>query len=311
MNSRIRYDIESLCHSISEAAYRVINPGSILVVDESLFEYNGECPVRRYIPRKPHPNGLLVYGLAGYFHFGTTSMPFCLDFEPYVPNNLVSPQSAMTALLRRARIRRPTLTPHLFVDSAFGSLEKLREIRRLGAHATMSMPATSLKGVWELLDFKCGVDEGRLAHFPNENFVISSFKVISETRKIHVIKTISSGCELAEDLTDESDVSRIIARRELNNELEYQVEFMDGHREWLTSGAFIDDDGTVNITWLHYAKEDDLYRAFKPLTHARLRVPLRHTIPYHFTSFLASELVSFRIFASNKVGKRAGTRLKY
>lgn len=277
--------IRSLCTALSEAAYSVINPGSLLVVDESLYEFNGDCPVRRYIPRKPHQNGLLVYGLAGYFHFGTVSMPYCIDFEPYVPGNLVSPQNAMMALLRRIRQRKPTLAPHLIVDSAFGSLEKLREIRELGAHATMSMSSNSLSGVWELLDFNCGVDEGRLAYLPGEDIIISSFKVMTDRRELYVIKTISSGCKLAEDPSEEEIVSSILCRREVNSTYEYQVEFKDGHREWLAPQAFIDDDGTVNLTWLHFAEADDLSRAFGSYTHAVLKVLSLTKSLNHFSPF--------------------------
>jgi hypothetical protein len=265
-------NIVSLCSDLSEAAYALIKPGSFLVVDESIYEYNGECPIRRYIPRKPHPNGLLVYGLAGYFFFGTESLPYCLDFEPYLLDNQVSPQAAMMKMLERLRDRCPTLTPHLIVDSAFGSLEKLREIRALGAHATMSMPATSLKGVWELLDFNCGIDEGRMAYIPNEGIVISSFKVLTESRETHVIKTISTGCEIEEDPGDEEEVNFILARREVNGVFEYQTEFKDGKRKWLPPQAFIDDDATVNLTWLHYAQEEDLLQVFKTYTQSQLKV---------------------------------------
>ena len=102
-------------------------------MDESIYEFNGECPVKRYIPRKPHPNGLLAYGLAGYFIVGVDYVPYVLDLEPYILDNLVAPQEAMIRLHDRLRFRRPALRPHLTVDSAFGSFDKIQELRRSGS----------------------------------------------------------------------------------------------------------------------------------------------------------------------------------
>jgi hypothetical protein len=259
---------------LGEKASTVIDPGTILVVDESLYEYNGDCPVKRYIPRKPHPNGLLVYGLSGYFHIEGSELPYCLDFEPYLLDNQVGAQGAMMNLLTRLKARKPNFVPHLVVDSAFGSLEKLREINALGAHATMSMPSNTLGNVWELLDFNCGIDEGRMAHIPAENIVISSFKVLTESRDTHVIKTISSGCSFddEDELEGEEVVRRILSRREVRGSFQYQTEFVNGKREWLTAGHFIDDNGTVNFAWLDFVNDDDLTRAFGLYTHANLKV---------------------------------------
>ena len=73
------------------------------MVDETLFSYIGASPVRRYIPRKPHPNGLLGYALASYTIVGTDRLPILFDFEPYVVGNTPSAQEAMMRLHRRYR----------------------------------------------------------------------------------------------------------------------------------------------------------------------------------------------------------------
>lgn len=243
-----------------------------MVVDESLYEFNGACPVKRYIPRKPHPNGLLVYGLAGYFNVGEHQLPYVLDFEPYVLENLVSAQDAMMALYKRLIERKPTLCPHLVVDSAFGSFDKLKDIVNTGGNATMSMPATTKLWLWELLDFNCGIDEGRLALLPAENVVVSSFKVLAESGNEHQIKTISSGCTLAADPADEEVVAMVTQRREGRTQTEYLTKFMDGHTEWLDARSFIDDDGVVNMAWLQFVNSDDLLAAFESYTHPQLMV---------------------------------------
>ncbi len=127
------------------------------MVDESLYEYLGDCPVRRYIPRKPHPNGLLVYALAGYFRVGADDLPYVLDIEPYTLKNLVTAQDAMMTLFRRLRLKLPNFQPHLIVDSAFGSFDHMKEIVAEGGGATMSMPSQTKPWLWELLNFGCGV----------------------------------------------------------------------------------------------------------------------------------------------------------
>jgi len=68
-----------------------------------MFSYIGASPVRRYIPRKPHPNGLLGYALASFTIVGTNRLPVLFDFEPYVVGNTPTAQEAMMRLHRRYR----------------------------------------------------------------------------------------------------------------------------------------------------------------------------------------------------------------
>lgn len=102
-------------------------------MDESIYEFEGkDCDVKRFIKRKPHPNGLLVYGLAGYILVDGDRIPFLLDLEPYTMDNQVSAQDAMLAMHTRLRIRHPYLQPYLSADSAFGSFEKIAQLQRNG-----------------------------------------------------------------------------------------------------------------------------------------------------------------------------------
>lgn len=263
-----------LARALGAAFIALINPGGLLVVDESLYEFNGDCPVKRYIPRKPHPNGLLVYGVAGYLYVGDVELPYVLDIEPYILDNLVSAQDAMMLLYNRLLERKPSMHPHLIVDSAFGSFEKIRDIVCTGGGATMSMTPNAKPWLWELLDFNCGIDEGRLAYLPSDNIVISSFKVLSEAGNEHQIKTISSGCTLDDIGNEEEVVTKVVSRRIVGDSIEYNTEFLDGHKEWLEARQFIDDDGTVNLSWLNYVSADDLKLAFESFTHNQLKVTL-------------------------------------
>lgn len=113
-------------------ANTVFQPRSKLVIDESIYEFQGKCPVKRYIPRKPHPNGLLTYAAAGYLLVASYAIPIVYDHEPYTLDRAVGPHEAMMRLLRRFCQRHQHIKPHLFVDSAFGSFERIREINSLG-----------------------------------------------------------------------------------------------------------------------------------------------------------------------------------
>lgn len=273
LNGHLRADVVWLAHALGEAASTLFSPGNPLVVDESLYEFNGQCPVRRYIPRKPHPNGLLVYGLAGFINVGVDRIPIVLDFEPYTSDNQVGAQEAMIRLHSRLRQRYPHVEPHLVVDSAFGSFDRLADIRRDGGHATMSMSPTVKPWLWEMLDWNCGIDEGRAALLPLHNVVVSSFKVVSETGTIHQIKTISSGC--AVNLIDETEweVIRVLDRRTVEgDQLEYLAHFSTGHEQWLLTRDFVDDDGAVNMAWLDFSTEEDLKSAFTSYTLSQLKV---------------------------------------
>jgi hypothetical protein len=53
-----------LSQSLIPSSYNArtyFSPGSWLALDELVFPWNGRHPLKIFIPRKPHPNGFLVY----------------------------------------------------------------------------------------------------------------------------------------------------------------------------------------------------------------------------------------------------------
>lgn len=124
--------MEVLSTALSEGANSIFEPGVKFVIDESLYEFLGKSPAKRYIPRKPHPNGLLCYALCGEIMVDTFRLPLVLDSEAYTVENNVGPHKAMMRLLSRFKERHVTVKPHLFVDSAFGSFDRLNEIVKQG-----------------------------------------------------------------------------------------------------------------------------------------------------------------------------------
>jgi len=297
-----------LAHALGEASSTLLSPANPLCVDESLYEFEGKCPVKRYIPRKPHPNGLLVYGIASYIYAGVDAIPFVLDFEPYTVNNQVTAQDAMIRLLERLRQRRPDVAPSLVADSAFGSFEKLGMISAAGGSATMSMSPTVTPWLWELLNWDCGIEEGRAAFIPDENIVVSSFQVLTERREAHQIKIISSACEIERPEANESVVGRISDSRRRGDQLEYLTHFTDGTDKWLSSDQFIDDDGTANSTWLDFASQADLEAAFSAYTQKQLQVRYFHFFSYTLVFTIFANTLLFQAMCAAQGWKSTGDK---
>lgn len=131
----MRANLKELAAALSEAASSCFDPGVKFVIDESMYEFTGKSPAKRYIPRKPHPNGFLNYCLCGEILVGSNPLPIVLDCESYSVENKVGPHEAMMKLLSRFKERFPTLQPHLFVDAAFGSFQQLNNIIEKGTRS--------------------------------------------------------------------------------------------------------------------------------------------------------------------------------
>lgn len=98
-----------------------------------MYEFEGVSAAKRFIPRKPHPNGLLNTCLCGEILVASNLLSIVLDCEPYTVENSLGPHEAMLNLLSRLRERFPMLKPHLFVDAAFGSFQQMNNIIEKGA----------------------------------------------------------------------------------------------------------------------------------------------------------------------------------
>lgn len=170
-------------------------PGATLVCDESVYEdLSTDCPVKVYIPRKPHPNGLKSEGLSGYT--AVRRLPFVLDLEPHLPGNKITPRDAARRLVERTLANHPSLPIHLVVDSGFGSFDEASHYTKLGVEVTMSMPSNQWSWLWECLATSCPLETGRtaLVRLPDlANHVLASlFHTKSESGKLHDIITLTT-----------------------------------------------------------------------------------------------------------------------
>lgn len=225
--------------------------------------------LNRYIPRKPHPNGLLSYGMAGYT--AVEKLPVLLSLDPHLPSHRCSPHKSLKTLVKRLKKAHPTLSPHVVADSAFGSFSTMESIRNLGAHATFSMPTNQRPWLWEVLAWDCPLNGGRTSLLPildeTEYVFASIFHVKSESDKIIDIRTLTSGWTWTVSESAEWAVKKVSARR--TNDVgifEYETHWGDGSISWQQARSFMDDDGTFNISWLKIATAEDLRDALVDLT---------------------------------------------
>lgn len=156
-------DLQNFSRILFDRSQLAWQPSNTLVVDESIYDSDCQSPVHVYIPRKPHPNGLLSYGLAGYTAHG--KFPMLLDLEPYLPGNRVSAREAARRLAQRFQVNHPHLQLHLVADSAFGSFKEANYYLDKGILITMSMSSKEKPWLWDLLTHKSPLDSGRSGGF--------------------------------------------------------------------------------------------------------------------------------------------------
>ncbi len=105
---------------LRDAWFKAWIPGEYLAVDEAMWKYhcanvdpsNPNPPPTRYIPRKPHPNGMLCYILAGKTPFG----PFAFDIQEDICEYKLNPRCALLSFQSRWKGAHK---PHIVVDSGF------------------------------------------------------------------------------------------------------------------------------------------------------------------------------------------------
>ncbi len=127
-------EMQELFAKLRGAWQNCFTPDDKGVCDEIVYEYhprkatkkkhemNGDAIPVTYIPRKPHPNGLLNYKLA----FKTAQgRPYVVDFEPYLISVGYSPIDAMAKMIDRWPYQHRL---HLICDSAFDNVEVLKKV---------------------------------------------------------------------------------------------------------------------------------------------------------------------------------------
>jgi hypothetical protein len=277
INASNNFDLLKLCRILSQRSRQVWLPGGKLPIDESVYEYLGASPAHVFIPRKPHPNGQMSYGLS--CRSAVQEMPCLIDFEPYIPGNKVSARTAARLLINRFVDDHPELAPQFVMDAAFGSFSEIEYYRDIGANVTYSMTSKENKWLWDLLLFDCPVDHGRAAIFPFSDglnaFLVSAFRGINEKGKIIDILTMSSGFTATPPEETEPEVAMVEkAQVDEDGQTVYRTTWANGDVTMEPVTNFMDEDGTFNVKWLSIATSDDIKSALDGKTIAELQTLL-------------------------------------
>jgi hypothetical protein len=177
-------DIKRVCDLLRGAFHSHISEIHSVTVDESLIGYQPSRPVKdkaekqgepipvAYIPRKPHPNGLLGYLLlTPVDHPGKPrkGLPYILDILPHVSIGDSAPQDVVRKFMERWTWAEK---PHIVSDAAFGSATLLDDIEKWGGTGTFSMSTVSLSHIWEVLSANLQSNTWRAAA-NNKNWITS------------------------------------------------------------------------------------------------------------------------------------------
>jgi len=269
INGNMAPNIIDLCRILGAQWQLAWQPGNTLVVDESVYEYLGASPCHIYIPRKPHPNGIMSYGISGYT--SVLKLPMLLDLEPWVPSNKLSARDSAKVLVERTRVAHPTLELHVVMDSAFGSFGDVPLYHSKSVSVTTSMAENKKPWLWDLLGYQMPLEAGRTALLPmdgtDDYFLASLYRTKSDSGKTIDIRTVTSAFDFTKPENPEDKVESVGERR-LNDHglFEYRTNWTDGPPTWQQARSFMDDDGTFNFIWLEKAEDVDVQAALTDLT---------------------------------------------
>ena len=152
-------EFELIVQTLNEVFAKHVVPGETNAFDETVYSYQVSSkkkeklelvdPVPKvFIPRKPHPNGLLTYKLCGELSKKAT---YTIVLVPHFQFPQITPTNAMRKAISIFKNYFPSTKLHVVADSAFGSLQELEILTNSDTLATFSMCSTERSWLWELL----------------------------------------------------------------------------------------------------------------------------------------------------------------
>lgn len=223
-----------------------------------------------FIPRKPHPNGLIQWSAA--CQGARYGIPIIIYFMWDREGRRAKAHDAIISATDRLSPRVQASPLHWTADSAWGSVNLLQQLKERGITATFSMSKNSFRDLWNTIGQDLGLSEGRAVYDPTSGIVFAAMRVLNDENKPKLLKTATTGVALEGANHEEQRVAAILNRRESEDSevTEYLTAFDDGTQQWLPMDSFIDDDGTINVELLDFAEKEDLRKYFETLTVARL-----------------------------------------
>jgi hypothetical protein len=146
--------------------------GNIVTVDESMWAYSG-ADLRAggndaFIPRKPHPYGLLVHGVLQITIL--LNLPVILDWEIRLPTRKFSPVACLVSMVSRLERDSTRSGFHVIADSGFPTSKLLQQTTGMKSVITTSVSASSSSGYVQLYAaVTCRLDPSSARTFVNSD----------------------------------------------------------------------------------------------------------------------------------------------
>ena len=153
-------DLYKLRDTLNTNFLHAVSPSSYFCIDEALFAFEGNSPVLRYMPRKPHKTGHLSY-LVG-FKMNRSNLPFILGMHPVLPKVDVREMAKIVLLLvDMIRSVHNVDGSHVIFDAAFTSADLAKELLKRGVRCTGSISSKKAPKWWPVIERNLPVLGGR------------------------------------------------------------------------------------------------------------------------------------------------------
>lgn len=214
-----------------------------ILIDEHINEYqpsshikdnadrDGEPVPAVFIPRKPHPNGLLIYVATSYIISPVstnTKIPYMVDFCPHFQVRDINATLAIQKFIERYVYNKVNINilyfshhlinkPHIIADSAFGTTENITTIKNWGGKFTLSIKSDTFPWLWNVLAHGLMPNHWRSALL-QENLVASIHCIIDEkTKKIATKQIITNAFQGTEVVYNNVNTSQLQQTNTIGN----------------------------------------------------------------------------------------------
>lgn len=156
-------ELVRICQMLQDTFQGQVQHAEIVAIDESVIAYQSSDVVKNradqcgtpipivYMPRKPHPNGLLCYLGCTFVQDPNSDrfLPFIVSFAPHLRPSDYSPELAAKRIIDTWTLA----PPHWVVDAAFGSSDLVRYAGDRGGRVTASVSEKMEGLLWKALSF--------------------------------------------------------------------------------------------------------------------------------------------------------------
>jgi len=120
-----------------------------------------------FIPRKPHPNGLLNWVLC--CKSSSTGIPYVLNFYPHLDHPQVTANNSFQYFMDNWSYE---IKPTFIADAAIGSFDLFDQLENSGLSATFSCSSNVKPWIWGVLKKDLPIDSWRAA-ISEERYLVS------------------------------------------------------------------------------------------------------------------------------------------